>query len=93
MVGRLPGPAYAAKLREDSWQIVLPTETKTSPISFNSSFRSKADAEAWMRSDQGRLLLADVQRTGRPPSRIFFNSIGGNHERWQGYQHRQELRS
>jgi hypothetical protein len=59
--------AYAAKLKEDSWQIVVPTTTRISPISLNTDFQSKAEAEAWMLSDRGRSLLAAAQR-GRPPT-------------------------
>lgn len=59
------GAAYAAKLREDSWQIVVPTTTRISPISLNTNFQSKAEAEAWMRSDQGQSLLALAQVTGQ----------------------------
>jgi hypothetical protein len=58
------GSAYPAKLKVDSWQIVIPTRTKISPICFNSDFRSQAEAEAWMDSTQGRSLLATAQRTG-----------------------------
>jgi hypothetical protein len=60
--------AYAAKLKEDSWQIVIPTTTRTSPISFNASFQSKLEADAWMRSDEGQSLLSLAQITGQVPS-------------------------
>jgi hypothetical protein len=60
--------AYPVKLKIDSWQIVIPTTTKLSPICFSSEFRSKAEAEAWMESTEGRSLLAVAQRTGRIPT-------------------------
>jgi hypothetical protein len=60
--------AYPAKLKAETWQIVIPTTTKTSPICLNSDFRSKAEAEAWMDSAQGRSLLALAQKAGRIPT-------------------------
>jgi hypothetical protein len=60
--------AYPAKLKVDTWQIVVPTSTKISPICLPSDFQTRAEAEAWMESAEGRSLLAVVQRTGRIPT-------------------------
>jgi hypothetical protein len=54
MCERLPRAACAAKLKVDSWQIVIPTITKISPICFNADFRSLAEAEAWMRTEEAQ---------------------------------------
>jgi hypothetical protein len=69
MRDRVPRTAYPAKLKIDSWQIVIPTMTKTSPICFNADFQSRADAEAWMRTEEARRLLAVARATGRLPVR------------------------
>ena len=50
MCERLPRAAYPAKLKVDSWQIVIPTITKISPICFNADFRSQAEAR--MRTEE-----------------------------------------
>jgi hypothetical protein len=47
---RLPRDACATKLNVDSWQIVIPTITKISPICFNADFRSQAEAR--MRTEE-----------------------------------------
>jgi hypothetical protein len=67
MPEKAAGLPYPAKLKVDTWQIVIPTTTKITPICLNSEFRSKAEAEAWIESAQGRSLLAVAQRTGRIP--------------------------
>lgn len=61
------GHPYPAKLKVDSWQIVIPTKTKISPICLPSDFRSKAEADAWIQSAEGRSLLAVAQKSGRIP--------------------------
>jgi hypothetical protein len=69
MCERLPRAAYPAKLKVDSWQIVIPTIAKISPICFNADFRSLAEAKAWMRTEEAQRLLAFAQTNGRiqPP--------------------------
>lgn len=67
MCERLPRSAYPAKLKVDSWQIVIPTIAKISPICFNADFRSLAEAEAWMRTEEAQRFLAFAQTNGRLP--------------------------
>jgi hypothetical protein len=67
MCERLPRSAYPAKLKVDSWQIVIPTLTKISPICFNADFRSLAEAEAWMHTEAAQRFLAFAQTNGRIP--------------------------
>jgi hypothetical protein len=51
----------------DSWQIVIPTITKISPICFNADFRSRAEAEAWRHTGEAQRFLAFAQTNGHIP--------------------------
>jgi hypothetical protein len=64
MYERLPRVACAAKLKVDSWQIVIPTIWL---ICFNADFRSQAEAEAWMRTEKDNAFLALAQTNDRIP--------------------------
>jgi hypothetical protein len=61
--------AYTANLREDLWQIVIPTSTKLSPVAWNANFPSREAAENWLATDEGRVFVTSVQRTGRIPDK------------------------
>jgi hypothetical protein len=70
-------PAYAARLRARSWQVVIPILGKLSPLVWYSDFRTKEAADEWLVSEAGRLFVASAQAERRlpaAPSNIEVNS-------------------
>ena len=62
------GRAYAANLRDSTWDIVIPNRGKVSPLLLKTRFESRDAAEQWLASDEGAQFVGAIQESGRLPA-------------------------